>query len=236
MGKILFIVVVLFGLVVRADELLHLPGIGGHLMVDDWFVEGIRAGGYKGGVRIFDWTAGDPGVNALHARQRNDKEAEKVAQLLSDMADKCKRNGGQVVMTAHSGGAAIAVWALEKLPKNVKISRLVMMAPALSPGYDLSAALAHVSDSAIAYVSPYDTIVLGAGTRLFGTMDGVHIAAAGQVGFIVPDKPAVGGQYGKLRQEIYRPEWLDLGNLGDHIGWMMPTFVERVIAVEIMGH
>ena len=62
----------------------------------------------------------------------------------------------------------------------------MLLAPALSPGYDLTAALRAVRREIVVFWSPLDLIVLGAGTRLFGTIDRVKTVGAGLVGFRVP--------------------------------------------------
>src|SRR5215210_2278940 len=44
--------------------LLHLPGIGGHLRIDDNLIAGLRDGGTDGWLRIYDWTGPDRGLIA----------------------------------------------------------------------------------------------------------------------------------------------------------------------------
>jgi pimeloyl-ACP methyl ester carboxylesterase len=215
------------------ERLIHLPGIAGARLLDRYFVAGIHDGGYAGRSETYDWTAGDPGVAALLARRRNEREAEKVAarieKLLTDDPDL------KVRIVCHSGGAGIAAWALERLPDGMQIETLVMIAPALSPRYDLSKALAHVRGKAYAFTSPNDAIVLGAGTRLLGTIDGVKTEAAGLHGFVKPDG-ADDAQYAKLVPMPYAAEWMDLGNIGDHIGPMGRTFAREVISPIVQGH
>ena len=52
----------------------------------------------------------------------------------------------------------MAIWVLEKLPDDVHVDTLVMLACAMSPQYDLSPALRHVSGKAYVFVSPLDPI------------------------------------------------------------------------------
>jgi alpha-beta hydrolase superfamily lysophospholipase len=137
----------------------------------------------------------------------------------------------RIVITGHSGGSGLAVWALESLPDDVRIDTLVMLAPALSPQYDLSTALRHVK-RAYAFNSEHDP-VLGPGTRAFGTIDRIMTNAAGRVGFQKPDG-ADDEQYAKLVQVPYDRGFLLLGNIGDHIGPMMPRFAAKVIAPLIL--
>jgi hypothetical protein len=206
--------------------LLHLPGIGGERAIDRALLEGITTGGIRAEIEIYDWTAGAPGVSALVSRQRNDAQAQIVADFITRRWEEDPRR--EIYVTSHSGGAAIAVWALEKLPADVRITSLTMLAPALSPGYDLSAALAHVHQRAYCFYSRYDP-VLGLGTRLFGTIDGVKTEAAGRVGFDVKDANDPSA-YQKLEQFPYDAAWGQLGHLGDHVGAMKRDFAREVIA------
>jgi hypothetical protein len=207
--------------------LLHLPGVGGKLRIDGYLLRGLREGGVDADAEIYDWTCNDPGINALHARARNDAQAQKVADAITWRFRADPRI--KIYLTAHSGGNGIAVWALEKLPPDVKVQAVLLLAPALSPGYDLSAALRHVRDKVYAFSSPYDSVVLGVGTTLFGTMDGVKVDAAGRVGFTVPPS-ADQREYAKLVQKPYDKAWLEWGNIGDHIGAMAMPFAAHVLA------
>jgi pimeloyl-ACP methyl ester carboxylesterase len=215
-----------------SDRLIHLPGIAGARLLDRYFVAGIHDGGYAGESETYDWTAGDPGIAALLARRRNEREADKVAarieKLLTDDPDL------KIRLVCHSGGAGIAAWALERLPEGMQVETLVLVAPALSQRYDLSKALAHVRGKAYAFTSENDAIVLGAGTRLLGTIDGVKEDASGLKGFTKPEG-ADDAQYAKLVPMPYRAEWMDLGNIGDHVGPMGRTFAREVISLIVQG-
>jgi pimeloyl-ACP methyl ester carboxylesterase len=211
--------------------LLHLPGIGGLMRIDKLLTGGLKSGGLDGAdVVVYDWTNGTPGLPALGAVQRNKQEARKIARMIEQRVR--AHPDGRIVITGHSGGSGLAVWALESLPDDVQIDTLVMLAPALSPSYDLSAALRHVKNKAYAFNSEYDP-VLGAGTRAFGTIDRIMTNAAGRVGFEKPPG-ADDEQYAKLVQIPYDRGFMIFGNIGDHIGPMMPRFAARVIAPLIL--
>ena len=207
--------------------LLHLPGIGGERRIDRHMTSGLRDGGWEGPITIYDWTDHDPGLDALLARQRNMDEAKKVAQKIEDRLRRDPKL--EITLTSHSGGAGIAVWALEKLSKDMQIQTLVLLAPALSPGYDLSAALKHVRGKAYVFYSEHDQVVLGAGTKLFGTIDGVRTEAAGLIGFKRPEN-ADPVQYEKLIQKSYEQGWIAFENIGNHVGCMSQPFAENVLA------
>ena len=207
--------------------LLHLPGIGGIHNVDRAMVRGLHDAGWPGSTQIYDWTENDPGINALQARERNKSEAKIVAdQLLSEMRE---HPDVEITLTSHSGGTGIAVWALEDLPPGKQIQTLVLLASALSPGYDLSHALAHVKGHAYVLYSEHDQVVLGVGTSMFGTIDGVRSEAAGLVGFRQPPN-ADAKSYSKLVQIGYRTQWVAYANVGTHIGCMSRPFSSKVLA------
>lgn len=206
--------------------LIHLPGIGGLMRIDQLLTGGLTRGGIDARITVYDWTNGNPGFPALGAIERNRSEAKKVGALIADRAR--REPDARIIVTGHSAGAGIAVWALEGLPDDVQIDTLVMLAPALSPKYDLSHALDHVKHHAYSFNSEYDPI-LGPGTRAFGTIDRIMTNAAGRVGFETPQN-ADRAQYAKLVQIPYDRGWMAFGNIGDHIGPMMPRFAARVIA------
>lgn len=207
--------------------LVHLPGVAGETVLDRWMLQGLTEGGVTSEMVMYDWTGKDPGIRALLSRKKNEQHAQIVADQITQVyrADPTR----PIQVTAHSGGTGIAVWALEKLPEDVVVESVLLLAPALSPEYDLSRALRHVRLSMFAFTSRYDIAVLGAGTRLFGTIDGVKSDAAGLVGFVRPDS-ADRTQYVKLVAMPYDAEWVDIGNIGDHIGPMSEEFAKEFLA------
>jgi pimeloyl-ACP methyl ester carboxylesterase len=211
--------------------LLHLPGIAGARSIDRSVTRGIRDGGFVGDIEIYDWTESDPGMHALLAYDRNHREAKHVADLIAQQ--RAVDPNMPITLIGHSGGSGVAVWALEDLPESVKINTLVLMSSALSPNYDLTKALRHVSGHVYAFSSLADIIVLSTGTKLFGTIDGQKVEAAGRVGFSAPPE-ADAEQYKKLVALPYDPSWIQWGDRGDHIGGMTRLFGENVLAPLIL--
>ena len=168
-----------------------------------------------------------PGIGSLLAYKHNQAEAQKVADLIVDRLQ--KQPGLHIILTGHSGGTGVAVWALEKLPADVKVDEVILLASALSPGYDLSPALAHVRGKCYSFCSENDVLVLGAGTKMLGTIDGKKTEAAGQCGFCLPANADV-KQYDKLIQKPYDKAWMQYRNFGDHMGCMLREFSQKVIA------
>jgi pimeloyl-ACP methyl ester carboxylesterase len=206
---------------------IHLPGIGGYRGVDRALLRGLQDGGFDANLKPYDWTGEDAGLAALVATQRHRAESTRIAKLIAERA--ARRPGERITVTAHSAGAGIITWALEQLPTDVQVDAVVFIAPALSPEYDLSRALAHVRDKVYILYSPYDAAVLGMGTKMLGTVDGVKAEASGKLGFTMPPT-ADRAQYNKLVQIPYQSEWIKLGNIGDHIGGMSRPFARGVIA------
>ena len=213
--------------------LLHLPGIAGERWVDLQMTSGLRDAGYDGAMETYDWTENNPGLNALRAYKRNQNEAAKVAEQITTRfrADPTQR----IILTAHSGGTGIVIWALEKLPADVKVDTVVLLSSALSPDYDLSRALAHVTGTCYSFYSEHDVLVLSTGTKLFGTIDGKYVESAGEFGFILPSG-ADARQYEKLVQKPYDRDWLRFHNIGDHMGSMSRSFAAHIIAPMLFDH
>jgi hypothetical protein len=152
-------------------------------------------------------------------------QADRVAGRIR--AHRSEHPGVPVFLVGKSGGAGLAVKALERLEDD-NVERAVLLAPALSPRYDLAPALRAVRRDMTVFTSPLDVVILGAGTRLFGTIDRVRSFGAGLVGFAVPDD---GGSrsYEKLRQVRWRPGMVGLGHLGGHFGTDLPRFLRASV-------
>ena len=83
----------------------------------------------------------------------------------------------------------------------------------------------------VVFWSPLDMIVLGAGTRIFGTIDRIKSVSAGLVGFR-PPSPGTDeqkAQYAKLRQVRWRPAMASTGYLGGHVGPDSPAFLRKYV-------
>lgn len=208
---------------------IHLPGVGGDNANTQWFLSALRTGGFDGQTRLFDWTSRSLWTTVLRQISRNRAVARALAVEVADfVADHPRR---PVFLIAESGGAGPAVWLLEALPPNVQVQDVVLLSPALAPDYDLSVALARVRGRMIVFVSPRDTLVLGWGTRTFGTIDGKFVTAAGVRGFVMPPDAHCPAQYAKLQTVRYDPRWHgQYGNIGDHTGFIGTKFASGYLA------
>ncbi len=211
--------------------LWYVPGISGQRPLDDRFLVALadaiqtQSTSITTTTRITNWSGANAGLNSLLNYPRARQQALLLASELQEYAS--ANPNDRLVLLCHSGGAGVTAWALEAMPPNVRISTWVMLAPALSPGYDLTSALGRVA-RAYVFSSELDSIVLGTGTRLLGTIDRVQSDAAGRVGFT--------RAYPNLDELKYDKSWMAFNNDGDHIGPMMPGFARAVIAPLITPH
>ena len=212
---------------VGSTYVLHLPGIAGDSPLDRNWMKSLEAGGVTTHIALYDWTCHDAGLDALEAHLRNHRESCKVARILSDRA--AVDPTGKIILTAESAGAGVAIWALERLPDDVQVDDVLLVAAAVSPGYDLSRALKHVRGKFYYFSSTEDWYTLGWCTSIFGTMDGQKTHSAGFVGFTPPpgSDPA---QYAKLVEIKYDPAWAKWGDFGGHTGGLSAPFARAFVA------
>jgi pimeloyl-ACP methyl ester carboxylesterase len=210
---------------------LVLGGVGGLDWVGFNMRRAARAARLPCAVESFRWGHGFGRwyadlTNVTHGGLQAARVAEAIRRF------RAEHPGEPVFVVGKSGGAGIAAWALERLEPET-LERAVLLSPALSPRYDLTAALRAVKRDIVVYWSPLDVVFLGAGTRLFGTIDGVRTRGAGLLGFAVPrpDDPDEERrrQYAKLRQVRWRPRMAGLGHLGGHFGADQRRFLLKYV-------
>jgi hypothetical protein len=188
-------------------------------------------------VRVVSW---GHGLGRWHADLTNAANRDLRAREIADavMAYRGEHPAAAVFLVGKSGGTGLVVKALEHLPADA-VEAAVLLSPALSPTYDLSRALQAVRREMVVFWSPLDVIVLGAGTRIFGTIDRIKTVSAGMVGFRPPaachaDHPA---RYRKLHQVRWRPKMAATGYLGGHVGPDNPAFLRKyVVPLLRIGH
>lgn len=205
-----------------------LPGIEGTSFLNTSVAKGLVDGGWPGAVEVYDWTAGSVllfPVN-LRAYERNRDKARRIAEKITEYQD--KHPGRPVHIIGHSGGGGVAVLAVEALPPGRQITSALLLAPAISPTYDLRRALRHTEYGIWNFYSRHDVGFLKAGTTVLGTIDGQHTSAAGAVGFQMPwglDEEDRRLYAAKLRQQAYSRKMADSGHTGGHVGWANRRFV-----------
>ena len=210
-----------------------LPGIEGRSSLTHGVALGLDDAGIASAIVTHDWTTGVWPLFIYHLRSetRNRREAMRLAQRVVEYKSRCPDR--PVFLVGHSGGAALAIWALELLPDSCAVEAAVLLAPALAPTYNLSAALGRTQRGIWNFHSWFDVLYLAAGTLLFGTIDGRHAVAAGNRGFAVPPDLSFEDRtlyQSKLHQQRYSLSMLKRFHPGGHFGWANRVFVSEVIA------
>jgi pimeloyl-ACP methyl ester carboxylesterase len=204
-----------------------IDGVGGFKITPTIFRMTLRHVGVPAATYFFNWHHGPPGemLADLCCRRANQRQALKLARLLRALR-RAHPNTPLHVLSV-SGGTGIAVFAAEKLGRRTRVDTLILGASALSPQYDLTAALCHVR-RCVAYVSRRDRILLGILTTVFGTMDRKHSASAGLRGFKwrPPAQPPAGCELGTFEQVEWTPEMAALSHHGHHVGVLEPEFLK----------
>lgn len=216
---------------------LVLPGILGSDPWDHSIVQGLKDAEVDSAIEMYDWTMGPfllP-VN-LRALARNRVEGEKVAQKIIAYQDEYPDR--PVHLIGYSGGAGVAVFALESLPPDRKVSTAVLIAPTLAPDYDLQLAMSRTEHGIRNFYSPIDVPFLMAMTAAVGTSEGRHTFAAGAVGFRTPDSldPDRREPYAAhLVQRGYTLDLVRFWHFGGHFGWSSRPVVANLIAPNLAG-
>jgi hypothetical protein len=193
---------------------------------------GLMAAGLPEAMEVWPWQTGwrTGWIGDVTDLQRNLRQAQRLCADVNEYRSRYPQR--PVRLIGHSAGAALVVFALEQLPAD-SVEDVVLLSAGLSPGYDLTRALAAVRRRAIVVHSPLDGVVLGLGTLLFGTLDRRHSVSAGLTGFQWDRKrqtPWQQRQYAKLVQIRWAPWMVTLGYLGEHATSTSTSFTARVIA------
>lgn len=180
-------------------------------------------------VRVVGWGHGFGRWHAdLTDAAHVDAQAAEVARSVEEFLS--AHPAAPVYLVGKSGGTGVVVKALEQLAEGT-VEAAVLLSSALSPAYDLTRALRAVRREIVAFWSPLDLIVLGAGTFVFGTIDRKQSVSAGLVGFRAPGSASAeqAAQYAKLRQVRWRPAMAPTGYMGGHVGPDCPAFLRKYV-------
>ena len=210
-----------------------LPGVEGSSVFERNIVAGLKQTHPNSTYEVYDWTTGHLYRMLYHARgyNRNQRVAGQLAQHI--LALQTEQPDRPIIVVGHSGGGAMTVLALELLPPGVQIQQAILLAPYMAPNHELTAALEHTIYGIDVFTSPFDLVVLGAATMVVGTLDRVHMPAAGLTGFYAPRTVDAAGQtvYSeKLHQHGYEMGMLRTGHYGGHFSCTLPEFVNRYVS------
>lgn len=214
-----------------------LPGIEGHSLWNRSIVHGLVDAGIPYGIEIYDWTWSHafPPINLRYGgnhRSQSDRIAEKIT------AYRRQHPIAPLYLIGHSGGGAMTLFTLSKLPAGVTATGGILLGPAVSPVFDLQPAMGKTTRGLWNFASVFDAVFLAFGTTLFGTCDGHHRISAGCLGFQqtepapAPPEPQAEPYY---REIPYRFEMMRHLNLGGHFGYVNRRFVASWLAPILLG-
>jgi pimeloyl-ACP methyl ester carboxylesterase len=212
---------------------LVLPGIEGESCINHGIVRGLADGGVQAAIEIFDWTTSLFLLFPYHLRgwRRNVVQAERLAQRIVEYRRTWP--GRPVYLVGHSGGAALTVLTLARLSSGVTVTGAVLLQAAISPRYNLAAALARTELGIWSFHSVFDLFFLGLFTCILGTVDGRHAPAAGMIGFRRPSCLAADEQRlyaARLHQTAFHARMCGAFHFGGHMGSVNRVFVSETIA------
>lgn len=207
--------------------IVMLPGVEGTTISMVGLVSGLRDAGEDRAIDIVRWGVAPFGTfKNLCDLPRNRRQAKKIADKI--VAYQKANPQRPVTLIGYSGGGGIAVLTAQALPAGTLLDRIILIAPALSQDYDLTSALAHARRGIVHFYSQSDWAQLGIGTSQFGTIDRKYMESAGRRGFQGANGELLNND--KIQQIAWRPEWIQLGHFGGHLGWLSRLWASEVLA------
>jgi pimeloyl-ACP methyl ester carboxylesterase len=214
----------------KAGIVFVVEGVGGFDVFGTSARWALPRAGVRHEIRDFVWTHGWGHVlKDLQDAQHMVRKAGDLAQEIR--AVKALAPERPVYVVAKSGGTGVALVAAEQLPPGT-LERMILLSSAVSPTYDLRPALRATKYEIVSFHSPYDQVVLGWGTRQFGTIDRVRGPSAGLHGFVIPANLSAADRalYDRLVQVRWHASMLLEGHTGAHSGTSMPAFMTKEVA------
>jgi hypothetical protein len=218
----------------------YLDGAGGGTARTNWadgVKQGLLEGGYQGAGEMFSWETGrgliaDQDAPVAWKRQR-------AGALAAEITARSRAYPGvPISLLGFSAGTAEAIFALEKLPKDVAVETVVLLGTSLSQDYNLTKALRRVRGKLFVFTSTHDEM-LGVLMPLSGTADRKFAdPGAGLHGFVLPRGAGPGTR--KLYAEKivtipWRKSWKRDLNTGRHFDNVKAPFIRDHVAPLFLG-
>jgi pimeloyl-ACP methyl ester carboxylesterase len=197
-----------------AGRMLILPGVGNTEFHLAGFVARAEAQLPRFEIEVRPWGLPFLTMHNLRAHERNVATAESIAAEIA--AWRRAHPNDPFYLVGYSGGGGIATLVTAALPEDVRIDRLILVAPAIAPDYPLARdVLPHVRDIVVNYSSERD-LQVGWGTRTFGTIDRQYTVSAGAIGFDAIDP--------RLLEHRWSMAEAPFGHLGNHLAYLNPRW------------
>ena len=210
-----------------SDVIFLVHGAGGPGHEYRSLIAGLRDAGVESPVQVVEWGAPPPlfflnfQSQSIHNRAERDL-AERIGNW------RRQRPESRIDLIGHSAGGGVVLGALGRLNPEVSVDTVVLLAPSVSPGYELAPALAHLRGPLHVFHSDRDRLFLSWRTSTFGTYDNVRTKAAGNVGFSLASLSI--GEARQVEQHPYDSRWSQHDNDGGHFGTLSRDFANRIVA------
>lgn len=217
-------------------HVIVLPGIEGFSRWNRSIARGLQAAGLPHAIEIHDWTYGRwQSLRSLRSRRRHHEQRAAIADKIA--ATRARHPGAPIWLIGHSGGGALSVLTLEHLPAELRIEGAILLAPALSPSYPMSSALAHTRRGVWNFSSWGDAFFLIFGTLVMGTIDGRHAISAGASGFrrAAVSQTAAASNTPRLVEVPWRRSMFAQRHFAGHFGCVHSAFVREWVAPILAG-
>jgi pimeloyl-ACP methyl ester carboxylesterase len=193
-----------------AGRVLILPGVGNTRFHLAGFVAKTRAQLPRFDVEVRTWGKPFLTIHNLRAHERNVATAASIAEEIA--AWRRANPDTPFYLVGYSGGGGMATLVTAALPDDIRIDRLILVAPAISPDYPLEdEVLPHVREFVVNYASERD-LQVGWGTQTFGTIDRKYTSSAGAIGFTGADA--------RLLQYRWSAADEPFGHAGNHLAYL----------------
>ncbi len=209
-----------------------LPGIEGPSANNANIRQGLMDAALPYAMEIRNWHGWRAGASYAFDQPACRRQATELAERIA--AYRAAHPGRPVFVVGHSAGGAIAVFLAEAMPPDQPLDGVITLAPALSPHYDLTAAIEGSSGNLLNCFTRTDLLLKGL-TTAGRNLDGASGATAGHEGFSLPEgaPPRRREAVGYLEQIEWDTSMVKSGNLGGHLGWANAGWVGEYLAPDI---
>jgi len=191
-------------------RMIILPGIGNTSFHLAGFVRDAQVLLPNFEIEVRPWGVPLLGLHNLRAYERNRNTADEIARDIASW--RRAHSTSKLYLVGYSGGGGVATLVTSALSDDVAVDRLILVAPAVSPTFPIvDAVLPHVNELVVNYASQKD-LQVGAGTRLFGTIDRASTQSAGATGFAIDHARLVEWRWSGIDQ--------GLGHAGNHVAYL----------------
>ena len=190
---------------------------------------GFRDAGVDTEIRISEWDR--PLLDLLGQLQNCEANRALAGRIADETVTYARAHpGAPINLVGYSAGGGIALMVAEALPDNVRLHNVILVQPGISPTWDLTRVLRVVDGHVVNFYSELDWVILGLGTKTFGTVDRKNVESAGKTGFDLERAVPDAAERGKVIQVAWKPAMIWMGHPGDHLAILLYGWNRKYVA------